>query len=238
MPISKARFEPSKRDMDIVALVAKFKQVTAKQVYDLLFFEQADRTTTYRALNRLCRLQYLHRIERRIVGGARGGSGQYVFALGRRGFYADSAGRFDLARHVHFHDLAVTDCFVTLRKLERAGVINITGFSTEPDCWRIVAGIELKPDLYADVLLRSGERLTFWLEMDMGSEAQRQLRGKLEAYWRAWNDSDVEDLPGIVWVGIDEERAKELRWLISQGPADAARLFKVFSLATLANLFI
>ena len=70
------------------------------------------------------------------------------------------------------------------------------------------------------------------------TEAQRQLKGKLEAYWRAYKECDWPVFPLTVWVAVDDERANELRWLIGQGPDEAKELFTVVTLKTLANLFI
>lgn len=230
--------ELSGRDRHIVQLVARFKQVSSRQLHELLFTD-ISHTPADRALRRLTERGYLQRIERRMVGGSRGGSGQYVYALGRRGFYLHFDGAYRPWRTVNYHALAIVDAFITLRRLERAGVLAVAGFSTEPDCWARIAGNELKPDMYID-LERAGQRLKLWLEIDMGSEGQRQLREKLERYWRAYNDADVAEwpvFPRVLWVAVDEERAKELRWLVEQGPKDARPLFDVTALDVLAGWF-
>jgi hypothetical protein len=41
----------------------------------------------------------------------------------------------------------------------------------------------------------------------------------------------------LVWVAVDEERAKELRWLIAQMPEEARRWQRVRVLDTLPDLF-
>jgi len=241
MTASISAAEPSARDRLVIQYVAKFKQLSAFHISSLVFHELTTRTPTYRSLNRLVSQNYLHRIERRIVGGAKGGSGQYVYSLGRRGFYMHFTGRYDPARNVRFHDLAIADAFVLIKQVERAGLITINGVSTEPDCWTTIGGTQLKPDMYVDVTKRSGERLRLWLEVDMGTEAQRQLKGQLEAYWRAYNDADVTTMPvfpKIVWIGVDAERVKELTWLIETGPRETQALFEVYGMSNLANLFI
>src|SRR5947209_6452814 len=86
------------RDRHIVQLVARFKQATSKQIHELLFSSNASRTPADVALKRLTTRGYLHRIERRTVGGSRGGSGQYVYSLGRRGFFMFFEGRYSPAR--------------------------------------------------------------------------------------------------------------------------------------------
>src|SRR3954447_17203603 len=123
------------RDRQIVQLIARFKQATSKQIHELLFSANASRTPADVALKRLTTRGYLHRIERRTVGGARGGSGQYVYALGRRGFFMFFEGRYSPARSVDYHALAILDSYIVLRRLELAGRLSIVGLSTEPDCW-------------------------------------------------------------------------------------------------------
>lgn len=228
------------RDLQIVQLVGRFKQLSSNHIHRSLF-ELTSRTPCDRALRRLTESHYLSRIERRIVGGCRGGSGQYVYQLGRRGFYLQFTGRYQPARAVNYHSLAIADCYVTLRQLQAADVLSIAGYSTEPDCWATVGGVELRPDMYVDIAKRDGDRLKLFLEIDMGSEAQRQLRGKLEAYWRAYQDADVTAwpvFPRVLWVGVDDERATELSWLIEQGPKDAQGLFAVTTRDKLYSLFL
>jgi hypothetical protein len=101
-----------------------------------------------------------------MAGGARGGSGQYVYSLGRRGFYQYFEGGYSAARSVNYHTLAIVDCFVTLRRLEREGAFKVLAMSTEPDCWAVIGGVELKPDLYVEQELA-------WLVGRLPAEAQR-----------------------------------------------------------------
>lgn len=230
----------SDRDRAIVALVARFKQAASSHIHELLFHNSNSLTPTNRALLRLTQRGYLTRIERRLVGGSRGGSGQYCYQLGRRGFYLFFDGRFSPWRTVNYHALGILDTFIVLKRLERAGVLTIAGMSTEPDCWMRIGSNELKPDLYVEVERGTGERLKLWIEQDMGTEGQKQLRAKLERYWQAYNDADVVTMPvfpRVVWVVVDAEREKELRWLIGQmRQNDAQVLFQVTTLAGLPGL--
>jgi hypothetical protein len=213
-----------------VALVSRFKQVSSNHITELLFADLKSSTPAHRTLTRLTEQGFLSRIERRLVGGNKGGSGQYVYQLGRRGFYMHHTGRYQPARAVSYHTVEIAECFVALKRLERESQLAVMGFSTEPDCWRVIGGTELKPDMFVELAYRDGRTEQLWIEVDMGTEGQKQLKGKLEAYWRAYNDADVNQVPvfpRVIWVGVDDERAKELRWLIGQGPQDARRLFAV-----------
>lgn len=227
------------RDRRIVTLIARFGQVTSNQLHALLFFDTT-KTPVDRALRRLVANSYLIRIEqRRLVGGARGGGGQYVYSLGRRGFFMFFEGRYVPTRSVRYHSLAIVDVVVALRQLERAGRVSVIGMASEPDCWTVIGGQELKPDLLVE-LERSDRTLKLFIEVDMGSEGQKQLRSKLERYWLAYNHADSSEwpeFPGVLWAAIDEERVRELRWVISQLPSDSQPLFQVVELSELPSLF-
>lgn len=220
------------RSASIVQLAARFKQLTSEHIQTFLFNELSSKTPRDRALKRLVKERYLLRIERRTVGGSRGGSGQYVYALDRRGFYLYFDGRFDPMRNIDYHSLAIADCYVELLKLERAGQLVINGYSTEPDSWRMVGPYDLRPDFAVDVSVNGTRPPLLWFEVDMGTERQKQLRVKLEDYWLAYKHwkaegNDPARFPRVVWVGIDQARVKELRWLLSEGSDEAQALFRV-----------
>src|SRR4051794_6783416 len=137
----------SGRDRLIVQLIARFKQASSRQVHELLF-PTVSYTPADRALKRLTERGYLTRIERRTVGGSRGGSGQYVYGLGRRGFYLHYDGRFIPPRSVNYHALAILDSYIVIRRHELAGRLEIVGLSTEPDCWLTIGGHDIRPDMY------------------------------------------------------------------------------------------
>lgn len=147
-------------------------------------------------------------------------------------------GQYNPARTVNYHCLAIGDCYIAIKRLETAGKLRLVGFSSEPDCWLEIAGIQLKPDLAAVLAYEGRERLSLFLEVDMGSESQRQLRGKLEAYYRAWGEADVNEypvFPKVLWCAVDKEREKELRFVIEQGPKEAQQLFEVTTIAELGE---
>jgi hypothetical protein len=189
----------------------------------------------------LVEAKYLHRVEHRMVGGSQGGSGQWVYSLGKRGYYMHYEGRYSPDRRVNYHALAIADVWLRLRDLERAGVIAVAGMSSEPDCWVMIDRYELRPDLYVELDLPNGRRQKSWLEIDMGTEGQRHLRAKLEAYWLAYNAADSatwSEFPAIWWVACDAARAKELSWLIGKLSADHQSLFKVCTGETLHQLIV
>src|SRR6185312_6603829 len=171
------------RDHQILRLISRFKQCSSKQIATLLFHSSGSATSQKRALDRLVDRGYLARVEHRLVGGVRGGSGQYVYQLGRVGWYTYQGGSYSPRRTVDYHALAVVDAFITMVGLERAGLVTIVGVSAEPDCWLTFGGIEVRPDMFVE-LAKDGQKRRLWLEIDLGTEGQRQVNGKLEAVIR------------------------------------------------------
>jgi hypothetical protein len=227
------------RDSAIVQLVARFKQASSRQIHDALFYNVSSHTPSDRALKRLVDSGYLTRIERRLVGGTRGGSGQYCYALGRKGYFSYFDGRYSPARAINYHSLAILDTFLVFRRLERAGLLKLVGVSTEPDSWEEIGGVTLKPDLFIEASDHNGVNQLIWCEVDLATESQKQIRAKLETYQRAYDDADVtkwQRYPWIIWVAVDDERAKELRWIISRGPEAAQALFAVTTMEHLPEL--
>jgi len=230
--------EISERDIAIVRYVARFGQMSALQVCKLLYSPAtASKTPCNRALRRLVDRGFLARVERRIVGGSRGGSGVYVYALGRRGFFMFFKGKFSPPRSIRYHSLAIVDCVVALREAEREGKLAIIGLSSEPDCWVRIGRDELKPDLYVE-LERRDKRPKLFIEVDMGSESQGQVRAKLERYVRARENADTgtwPKFPPTLWACIDAERETELRWIISRMPERDHESFIVTTISGLAD---
>lgn len=227
------------RDRAVVVLVGRLQQASSRQIRELLFADVSTPTPCERSLRRLTEQGYLARIERRMVGGTKGGSGQYVYQLGSKGFYLLHSGRYTPFRSVNYHSIAIGDCFVALRALEKVGRWKVAGIETEPECWRTIGGVELRPDLFVELEQVFGEqRKSLWLEVDLGTEGQRQIKEKLATYWKAYSRADAADMPVFpqtIFVTVDEPRKRELRWLIDQGPKDAQELFGVLLLEELST---
>lgn len=228
------------RDNQLLRTVARFKQISSKQIATLLFQTSGSATSQRRALDRLLDRGYLARVEHRLVGGVRGGSGQYVYQLGSRGWAQYIGGKYLLRRSVDYHALAIVDAFIALIELERKGLLKIIGVSTEPDCWLSFSGVELRPDLYIE-LEADGPRRKFWIEIDQGTEGQRQVLGKLSAVPRAFDNADGEEWPEwplTIWSAVDDVRSKELRWLIAKLPKEERGFFAVSTHFLLAETIL
>lgn len=229
------------RDRQIVLSVARFGQLTTTHIQNLHFHELASSTPLKRSLARLLEQKLLQRIERRLAGGTGAGSGQYVYQLGSAGWsLARKEGRYWPFRAVNFHTLGIANAHIELLRLEREGRLQILGFTTEPDTHVVIAGADLRPDLFEDVAIpHAGKAMSLWIEIDMGTERATQLKDKLARYWHAFQNSDVTTMPVfpvILFIAPDDTRARELRWIIERGDKDAQELFLVSTMPEFGGL--
>jgi Replication-relaxation len=223
------------RERQIVETVARLSLVSGRQLSDLFFssfsvsVDAASRARLIRrALERLVATRALERLKRR-QGGARGGSGSWVYALGPAGrrLIAYWAGEgLPRSRTTHepgalwtAHTLAVSDLYVRLREAEDAGRVELLTFDAEPACWRMYtrlggAAATLKPD--AHLRLGAGEfEDSFLIEVDLGTERRGQLTRQHRAY-REYFRAGVEQtktgvFPLVLWVVPDTRRATLLK---------------------------
>jgi hypothetical protein len=229
----------SERDQELIQLVAKFKQMTRGQIRDSLFRDLASATPADRTLKRLLEQGYLSRL-RRLVGGDRGGSGQYVYQLGRAGWrLLDKPGEYWAPRAINLHSLAVADCYVTLKQAERDASFEVLAFVTEPACHRGVGDVLLTPDAYVEVG-HHAERVkrAFFLEADRATEHTDKIQEKCSRYWRAYQLWQGEYFPSVAFVVPDERRGREIGRVVASGPPQARALFRWVEVSSLAATII
>jgi hypothetical protein len=209
----------------------------AAQIGDVLFTTQSSKTPLDRALKRLTDGGYLARLGR-MVGGFGGGSGQYVYQLGRAGWrHLGKGGGYRPLRVMDHHTLTIAECFVLLKRLERGGELSVISYEPDPASRRTVGDILLTPDAYAELgVLTTRQKFAFWLEIDRDTENAETIRGKCVRYWRAFQSWPGEVFPWVVFVVPDESRRRELERVIAGGPDDAQDLFRVCELDAFAEL--
>jgi hypothetical protein len=227
----------SPRDALVVELVGRFRLLGAEQIRAVLFADLASKTPLDRALKRLTDAGYLARLGR-MVGGFGGGSGQYVYQLGRVGWrYLGKGGGYRPLRVIDHHTLTIAECFVLLKQLERGGELTVLGYEADPVSRQTVGNILLTPDAYVELGVQATrQKFAFWLEIDRDTENAETLRGKCVRYWRAYQAWPGEVFPWVVFVVPDESRRRELERVIAGGPADAQDLFRVYELDAFAEL--
>lgn len=225
----------SPRDGRILRLVGRFGLATAEQIRAAEFAENKSKSPSSAVLLRLTNGGMLRRLSPRTVGGWSGGSGQYVYQLGPKGWaFMRREGRYTPLRSIDMHRIAIVEAYVDTLKAERAGDIRINEVVTEPDCHQLAGGVLLTPDLYIFADVKAAQtRRRIWVEVDMATERRKQITDKLARYrhaYRAWADEfPGQPFPRVVFVAVDEERERELDSIIREMPESARRLFSVMT---------
>ncbi|MBO1267073.1 replication-relaxation family protein [Arthrobacter cavernae] len=219
------------RDAKIIKLISRFGMLRSGIIRELIFSDSLSATSSDRALKRLVERKYLARVERRLIGGNGAGSGQYIYRLGTQGRrIAQTQGNYSRLSDIH-HTIAIAETFVAVKRLEQQGLLEVVGYATEPDSWATVAGAELRPDLHIEMAIPSRRvNVTFFIEVDLGTERQKQLKEKMRKYIHAWQHSDESDVPTfpvVLFLVPDEERMKEIQWLIDREDEEVRGLFMV-----------
>jgi hypothetical protein len=213
----------SERDRAVVELVAKFGQMTTGQIRAGLFADLASATPLDRTLKRLVEQKHLSRLKR-LIGGDQGGSGQYVYQLGRAGWkLLDKSGAYWAPRSVNLHTLAIADCYVMLL----CGELEIIQFTTEPNCHQTVGNLRLTPDACVVLGDRAEQiKYEYWLEVDRGTEHLDKIQDKYSRYWRAFQMWQEEFFPTVLFAVPDERRVQEIQGVVEGGLEGAQALFR------------
>lgn len=227
-PLQLEALSLSERDRQVVEFVGRFRQLTRAQIRTVLFADVASATPADRCLKRLVDRKYLGRLVRP-AGGDGGGSGQYVYQLGRAGWkLLDRPGHFWAPRAVNLHSLGIADCFITLTQAEQRGELVLLEFITEPGCHTSVGLVQLTPDARFEVGDRvQGVKRAFWLELDRGTEHTSVIAEKCSRYWKALHYWRQEFFPTVLLVAPDAQRARQLLGTAHGGPEGSQALFKV-----------
>jgi hypothetical protein len=226
----------SPRDAQVVALVGRFRIMTAEQIRSVIFTTQGSKTPLDRSLARLTASGHLARLAR-MVGGPDGGSGQYVYQLGRAGWrLLGKGGGYRPLRVVDLHTLTISECFVTLQRLQQQEALAVITFQAEPGCHQVVGGTPLTPDAYVELGLPEPRmKFALWLEIDRDTENPETIKGKCIRYWRAYKVWDGAVFPYVVFVVPDAARQRAVERIITGGPDEAHALFKICLLDTFAE---
>lgn len=214
---------------DVIQALDDLKQLTTGQLRSLVFPDAKSPTTCYRVLTRLERDGYIALVVKRRHG-------ENIWQLGSQGWrLMGHTGRW-YGRALSYHSLAIGDVAVRLRQAERAGSIRVASQVTEPDCWLMVQGVDLRPDMYLELERpETGATLLVFVEVDMGTEPARRITEKLERYVSAYQRATAADLPylpRIVFVCDKEPRRAEIARLIAKLPETEARRFRSVLLET------
>lgn len=230
-------YELTGRDADIVHAVARFQQLASSHIHELLFSNLSSPTPYKRAVLRLVKHHYLHRIEHRMVGGHNSGSGQYAYELGPEGWAIYKPGQYKHRTTPDYHALMVADIYLCLVRLERSGVLRIKRCLVEDEAYKQYGRYELHPDLFVDLTLASGHTVKIYIEAERTRKSKDKITEKLERYYNAWGESDEDEFPVIFWIPFNEQLRYQITAVIQRQPEDVQVLFRVRTLAQLPKLF-
>lgn len=220
------------KQREILTYVSRFQQLSTKQIKALVYpgqpFDPQRRT-----LDELLKYKLLVRVNQRMHGGPVGGSQMYVYQLGSEGRKHYYSGRRGTATVINYHSLAIADVFVQLKDAERDRQAKLFNYATEPDTHIELGGVLLKPDLYIDIGIRAtNQRRAVWIEVDLGTERQKQVLEQATAYKLAYqsrSEYPLDVYPTVVFLASSAERAAEIEyWLKRAGDPDG--LFTVGTL--------
>lgn len=211
--------ELRQRDIDILNLVRQFTQLSSTHLTELVFRDRSH-TVPDRVLRRLVRLGYLARAGRRATGD-NGGAGAFVYQLGRHGrLLLDLDGRASMA--VNDHALMIADTYLELHRAARTSVLRLARFEVE------LPVPPVRADLFARVDFPDQQRTSsYFLEIDLGTEATKRLIEKISGYWRAAASSAEDYFPYVVFVVKHQPRLVEIRRLITKLPEDQREMVTV-----------
>jgi Replication-relaxation len=241
------RDQLSGRDVAIVGQIAELRLMSGRQI-EAIHFPAADHDNAdaaaracRRSLDRLARERLLVRLERRI-GGARAGSGSFVYALGPVGHrllalsrprprYREPTATFT------DHTLAITQLVVDVTDAMRRNRFDLLVCQAEPRCWRRFATMGapsvLRPDLF--LTLGVGEFEHRWFcEVDRGTEHLPAVLRKCrvyDAYYASGTEQSAHGVfPRVCWLVPDDTRARRLRDAIAADRRLTDALFVVTTL--------
>jgi hypothetical protein len=175
----------------------------------------------------------------RVVGGVRSGSAGYVYTLdvaGSRLLRPEHRFRRpdDPGERFTLHGLAVTELYVRLVEADRAGLLDLRSFASEPASWRSFAGpygrATLKPDAHAVARLGNYED-SWFIEVDRATESGSVVARKCEQYRRYWQTGTEQArtgvFPRVLFLVPDAKRHAALIEVFGRQPADTWHLFTV-----------
>ncbi len=248
----------AERDRQILHLLAELRLASGEQLRRVFFVADGAGKTGAKirscqiALNNLTSLGLLTRLARRI-GGKRGGSAGYVYALtgaGKKFVLRQRGGPAvrtrtspEFAEQFALHTLACTEVYVRLVEGVRHGEAELIAYESEPACWRQRVGgfgrpITLRPDGFARIGIGEVERHWF-IEVDRGTENQIAIARQGKAYL-AYHQSGAEErvMPKVMWLTISSERADLMRKTLHRLGGASEELFEVGELDDAASLLI
>jgi hypothetical protein len=234
--------EMAPREVDVLQMVSELRLVSGRQILDVHFPTPPDGSrmsserVARRVLQRMVERRLLVRLERQ-VGGLRGGSESFIYAIGpvgQRLATRDGPRRRFREPSTTFaeHTLAVAELVVALKTSARSGEVDLLDLQPEPTSWRRFqsgsgTGV-LRPDLVVNRGVGAYEHRWF-VEVDLGTEHLPALLRKCHVYQRYFQCGAEQKehgvSPRVCWALPDVHRAQMLRKAIDRDGALTHELF-------------
>lgn len=230
------------RHLLILQYLIEFKQLKSGHIQSWVFPSNTTTNPMYRSLNWLKAAGYIVPLEQPLIGGNKGGGSQYVWQLGPAGWrHAGYEDRYRPARAIQAHTLAIADLYGLFVRLEQAGYLRIVSYSTEPavhfDVKDGSTTYYVRPDIRIEwTQVTSREPVRRFIEIDMGSQYETEIRKKLSRYYSAYGAADPNLWPPdqhVMFVTVDERRAGNLRSMLRRQSEDEQALFLVHTTQSL-----
>jgi hypothetical protein len=208
------------RDRNILKSLQKCRYLTSNQINRLHFTNSPTPNAAIRAANRnLRKLTDYGVIEalRRRIGGARAGSGSFVYALTDAGYKVLHLHKADYLPRKRFtepsplfleHTLLSSEAYIQLKTICERDGMNLADLQFEPTCWRWDSGkkkksVPLKPDLFATT--HSGEYEDCWfIEIDRDTEPFSAVLNKCDRYIEYRKTGAEQEkrgiFPYVLWI--------------------------------------
>lgn len=230
----------SPRDDRILQQVARFGQLTSAHIRTLEFDGLKSHTSCYAVLKRLTDKQkLLATVERRGIGGWKGGSGQYVYQLTARAYrYLEIEPIPPRHTVMSVHSMGIADAYVAVTEAVRRGEVTLLEDpKIEVEASVTVDHVQIIPDLafrlHVAALNKEGR---LFVEIDTGTEGREKIEDKMRRYnylYRHWSE---QTFPTIFFLSTRPERLAKLRYKVDQAPPEARHLFRVNTLESFPQL--
>lgn len=248
--VAELAVELNPRELALVQTLDRLRLASVKQLERLHFAggtPQANARQARRTLAGLSQRRVVVRLERQ-VGGVRAGSRGSVYALDVAGQRLASAcgpaGGVRIRRPwtpgsaFVAHQLAVSELYVRLTELSRAGRLEVLDFDAEPACWRTFTGLGgartvLKPDAFVRLGLGHFED-SYFVEVDRATHSGQSVARKLTLYRRYWQTGREQSrrggvFPKVLVLAPSQTRRAALVGLAADQPAESWPLFQIVS---------
>jgi hypothetical protein len=219
-------------DLELIDLLALVRMASGSQLNRLLWpTTPSGARTARRRLQRLTDLRIVTRLHRQ-VGGIKGGSQGYTYALDVNGQRIAQTRHHNTIRRPTpsdsfvDHTLAVTETYITLRTTTD---VELLTWEPEPTCWRSHTGpagrsMTLRPDGYTAWAVGEWE-LSAFLEIDRATEHPGRIARKADQYVRYRRTGQEQQrhgvFPSVLWITPSAKRADVLRAVLGQHEAAA-----------------